>query len=135
MIPPSARALASPSLAQQKPTAPAASCSLAMSTLLWVLAWGRSLIPFSAAKLAMRAMLRSRAARSITSTGVLSASREPGTPIRAAWRSWSFIVALPLEAEKLGQVSVGELGRRIPGLAHPQEIADARIEAMDIGVG
>ena len=48
-IPPAASASASPSVAQQMPSAPASSWRFAICTLLWVLAWGRRATPRSAA--------------------------------------------------------------------------------------
>ena len=48
-IPPAASASASPSVAQQMPSAPASSWRRAICTLLWVFAWGRTATPCSAA--------------------------------------------------------------------------------------
>ncbi len=69
-MPPSARASASPTLAQVMPTAPASSCRRAISTHLCVLACGRSFAGPPAAKSAMRWMLRMSFALSSTSAGV-----------------------------------------------------------------
>ena len=79
-IPSSASASASPSLAQQTPSAPAAICRRAMSALLWVLACGRSFSPAPAANAAIAAMLRSSASTSTTSAGVFS---DPPRPLPA----------------------------------------------------
>ena len=48
-IPPAASASASPSVAQQMPSAPASSWRRAICTLLCVFAWGRMATPCSAA--------------------------------------------------------------------------------------
>ena len=48
-IPPAASASASPSVAQQIPSAPESSWRRAICTLLWVFAWGRTETPCSAA--------------------------------------------------------------------------------------
>ncbi len=96
VTPPSARASASPSLAQQAPIAPAAIWRRAISGLLWVLAWGRSFSPLAAAKAAIRSMLRVSASRSTTRAGVLRSRREPWRSIRWPCSSWSFMARVPV---------------------------------------
>ena len=75
---PAARASASPSLAQHRPTAPAAIWRFAISADLWVFACGRSAMPLARVKAAMDAMLRSSASRSTTRAGVARCAAPPG---------------------------------------------------------
>ena len=84
--PASLSASASPSLAQQTPTAPAAVCSRAIAAHLCVLACGRSVSPAAFANVAIAAMFRSSASTSMISAGVFRSRRDPWRPIRCWWR-------------------------------------------------
>jgi len=69
-MPDSAITSASPTLAQQIPTAPAAIWRRAISGHLWVLECGRSFLPAAVVQAAIFAMLRSKRSRSSRSAGV-----------------------------------------------------------------
>src|SRR5690606_1580852 len=75
-MPALARCSTSDTVAQAMPAAPAASCLLAISTDLCVLACGRSATPLLAASRAMAVMLRFMASISTTSAGVLTVSKQ-----------------------------------------------------------
>src|SRR5690242_10002110 len=68
--PPSTMTSASPIFWQVMPFAPAATCSLARSVLLWVLICGRLARPATSHAAWMRAMLRSTRSMSTTTAGV-----------------------------------------------------------------
>ena len=61
---------ASLSFWQVRPEAPALSCILAMSGILWVLMWGRCFIPAASTIAWARAMFFSSRSRSMVTTGV-----------------------------------------------------------------
>src|SRR5207302_10447899 len=69
-IPASAITSASPSFWQVMPFAPAATCMVAKSGLLWVLMCGRLATPAASQATWIRAMLRSTQSMSITAQGV-----------------------------------------------------------------
>jgi ABC-type multidrug transport system permease subunit len=70
VMPASANTSASPSFAQQIPTAPAAICIFAMSMLLCVFACGLSATPASRARATIAAMLAASRSESIYANGV-----------------------------------------------------------------
>src|SRR5438105_4628670 len=78
MIPASANTSASPSFAQQIPTAPRAICISATSGDLWVLAWGRSRRPRAVTAACIRSRLRFRRDDSISTAGVCRSSMRIG---------------------------------------------------------
>ena len=82
--PPRTITSASPKVAQQMPSAPAAIWRRAIASDLCVLACGRSAMPRPRACAAIAAILRSSASRSTTSAGVSSRARLPGWPMREA---------------------------------------------------
>ena len=99
--PAAARASASDSLAQQRPSAPWSICSRPRLVHLWVLAWGLRLIPCDFAQAVMAARLASRASRSSTRAGVVISRRLPGRP-RRSWSSKGWDMSGYLTAEKTG---------------------------------
>lgn len=86
-MPASAMISASPSLAQVMPVAPASSCLLASSGILWVLTCGRSLTPLRAATLAISVMLAPTTSRSMTSAGVSISGYIGGPPLSKVFRT------------------------------------------------
>ena len=83
VMPAAASTSASPSLAQVTPIAPAAICFLAISTVLWLLTWGRQSTPATRQAAATCAILASMTSRSTSSAGVSSSDlwlipRPPG---------------------------------------------------------
>src|SRR5258706_2340282 len=72
LMPPAASTSASPSLAQVTPIAAAASCFLAISSVLWPLKCGRHATPWVRQVCAIWAILASSTSKSITSAGVSS---------------------------------------------------------------
>src|SRR5262250_1704501 len=124
-MPAAAITSASPTLAQQMPTAPAAIWRRAISGHLCVLEWGRSFLPADFTCAAILAMLRSKRSTSRSSAGVgislrvmawrayhgsLYDRRHDHTRPRASWRS-------RLVWGKSRHVSQGEGGR---ALRHPR---------------
>src|SRR6185503_18143582 len=73
-MPAAAITSASPTLATQTPTAPAAICRRAISGHLWVLAWGRIFLPTAFTCAAIFCRLRSKRSRSRSSAGVGSSA-------------------------------------------------------------
>src|SRR6185437_8642744 len=100
--PPATITSASPSVAQQMPSAPAAACISAMRRDLCVLACGRSATPTARACSAMAARLRSSASRSISSAGVSSSARPPFRPISAVFGPNSLMPAIIASAATEG---------------------------------
>ena len=93
-----AKVSASPMVAVVMPTAPASSCSFAISTHLWVFTCGRSATPAAAARSATWRMLRRRRARSTLEVRRRRLGHDVKLPGRHPPASWLRSSAWPAHA-------------------------------------